>query len=161
MHLSADSLHKYQHGDADVIKIRLFPPCARLNTQTRLCACSVVRSPPSSCHVVVFFAIGEPSECGERFLSVKVVVGQDAPGFEAASSCGGVGASVSVSGEVVASKGKGQEVEIKADEVEVLLESDVLILSCKGMPFYWLQVSNRRVLDRSGMAERCRVFRDV
>lgn len=50
---------------------------------------------------------------------VQVVVSKDAPGFEAALNCGGVGASVSITGEVVASKGKGQEVEIKADEVEV------------------------------------------
>lgn len=48
-----------------------------------------------------------------------MVVSKDAPGFDAVSSCGGVGASVSVLGVVVASKGKGQEVEIKADEVEV------------------------------------------
>ena len=53
------------------------------------------------------------------FEKTKVVVSKDAPGFDAASNCGGVGASVSVSGVVVASKGKGQEVEIKADEVEV------------------------------------------
>lgn len=44
---------------------------------------------------------------------------KEAPGFEAAANCGGVGASVSVLGEVVASKGKGQEVEIKAEKVEV------------------------------------------
>ena len=44
---------------------------------------------------------------------------KDAPGFKEAANCGGVGASVSVLGEVVASKGKGQEVEIKAEEVEV------------------------------------------
>ncbi|CAN0367916.1 unnamed protein product, partial [Hapterophycus canaliculatus] len=50
----------------------------------------------------------------------QVVVSKDAPGFDAAASCGGVGASVSVLGTVVASKGKGQDVEIKADEVEVL-----------------------------------------
>ena len=52
-------------------------------------------------------------------IGTKVVVSKDAPGFDAVSNCGGVGASVSVSGVVVASKGKGQEVEIKADEVEV------------------------------------------
>ncbi|CBJ25847.1 Asparaginyl-tRNA Synthetase [Ectocarpus siliculosus] len=52
--------------------------------------------------------------------TVQVVVSKGAPGFDAAASCGGVGASVSVLGTVVASKGKGQDVEIKADEVEVL-----------------------------------------
>lgn len=53
------------------------------------------------------------------FVFFQVVVSKDAPGFEAAANCGGVGASVSVLGTVVASKGKGQDVEIKADEVEV------------------------------------------
>lgn len=52
-------------------------------------------------------------------MSSQVVVSKGAPGFDAAASCGGVGASVSVLGTVVASKGKGQDVEIKADEVEV------------------------------------------
>lgn len=49
-----------------------------------------------------------------------MVVAKGAPGFDDAAGCGGVGASVSVSGTVVASKGKGQDVEIKADEVEVI-----------------------------------------
>lgn len=48
-----------------------------------------------------------------------MVVEKSVQGFDAASNCGGVGASVSVTGEVVASKGKGQEVEIKAENVEV------------------------------------------
>ncbi|CAM9660073.1 unnamed protein product, partial [Discosporangium mesarthrocarpum] len=41
-------------------------------------------------------------------------------GFEGMGKCGGVGASVSVVGSVVASPAKGQEIELKAQEVEVL-----------------------------------------
>lgn len=60
------------------------------------------------------------------------MVSKDAPGFEAAASCGGVGASVSVFGTVVASKGKGQDVEIKADEVEVGETGNVALVYVTG-----------------------------
>ncbi|CAN0267883.1 unnamed protein product, partial [Scytosiphon promiscuus] len=63
----------------------------------------------------LLFLVVDDGSCSDT-----VVVSKDAPGFDAAASCGGVGASVSVLGTVVASKGKGQDVEIKADEVEVL-----------------------------------------
>ena len=71
-----------------------------------------------------------------------MVLGKDAPGFEAVSKCGGVGASVSVSGEVVASKGKGQEVEIKAEEVEVSepARSRVEVVLRRGIRLLWWYV---------------------
>ena len=49
-----------------------------------------------------------------------VLVMESTPGAESVAACGGVGASLSVSGTVVQSSGKGQTIEIQGTKAEVL-----------------------------------------
>lgn len=61
---------------------------------------------------------------GSSMASLQVVVNQSLPGYENVMKRLNTGASLAVSGTLVASQGKGQRIELKADTVTVYGEAD-------------------------------------
>jgi asparaginyl-tRNA synthetase len=61
---------------------------------------------------------------GSSLANLQVVIHQDLPDFEAILKKLNTGASVEVSGVLVASQGKGQRIELKAEAVKVYGEAD-------------------------------------
>ena len=61
---------------------------------------------------------------GSSMANLQIVIGQDLPDYEAIAKKLNTGASVEVTGVVVASVGKGQRIEVKATDVKVYGEAD-------------------------------------
>jgi asparaginyl-tRNA synthetase len=61
---------------------------------------------------------------GSSMANLQVVISQDLPDYEAITKKLNTGASVEVTGVLVASVGKGQRIEVKADSVKVYGEAD-------------------------------------
>jgi asparaginyl-tRNA synthetase len=61
---------------------------------------------------------------GSSMANLQIVISQDLPDYEAIAKKLNTGASVEVTGVLVASVGKGQRIEVKADSVKVYGEAD-------------------------------------